>query len=121
MAEPRIAFVEGLQFTFQREEPEKPIRKVHSRWGIADWVSQVEVNGVWSKFTIHEFNDGAFEPSTIHGVFSDFAGAAAVEVTVRWLRRSNDERTAKTRRQRDIFLAALAVVSALALAAISLR
>ncbi len=121
MAESRIAFVEGFQFSFQREEAERSVRKLTERWVLQDWACQVEHKGEWSHFTLHEYNDGVFEPSAIQGVFSDFAGAAAAEVTVRWLQRRLDEKEARSRRQRDIFLGALAVLAALALAAISLR
>jgi hypothetical protein len=114
-------FVEGLTFSFTREPSANPVRKVGSRWVVCHWASQIETAGAWSKFILHEFNDGVYEPSSLLGVFTDFAGAAAVEVTVRWLQRTNDERTAKTRRQRDMFLGALAVTAALALAAISFR
>ena len=41
-----------------------------------------------SEEKLHEFNDGVFEPSAVQGVFSDFAGAAAVEVPTRWAFRS---------------------------------
>ena len=91
MAESRIASVEGFQFSFHREDPERPVRKVMDRWVLQDWVCQVEYKGDWSHFTIHEFNDGVFEPSAVQGVFSDFPGAAAVEVTTRWLQRRIDE------------------------------
>ncbi|EME69368.1 hypothetical protein H261_13793 [Paramagnetospirillum caucaseum] len=121
MAESRIASVEGFQFSFHTQDPETPIRKVQDRWVKQDWACQVEYEGEWCLFTIHEFNDGVFEPSAVQGVFSDFAGAAAVEVTTRWLQRRLDEKDRAKRRQRDIFLGALAVVAALALAAISLR
>lgn len=121
MSESRIASVEGYQFSFQREDASRPVRRINDRWVIYDWVCQVEYQGDWSHFTIHEFNDGVFEPSAVQGVFSDFAGAAAAEVTLRWLQRRLDESDARRRRQRDIFLGALAVVAALALAAISLR
>lgn len=121
MAESRIASVEGFQFSFHREDPERPVRKVMDRWVLQDWVCQVEYKGDWSHFTIHEFNDGVFEPSAVQGVFSDFPGAAAVEVTTRWLQRRIDEKDLRNRRQRDIFLGALAIAIASALAAISLR
>jgi hypothetical protein len=121
MAESRIAYVEGYQLSFHRQDPQAPIRKVQSRWVFQDWLCQVEYQGDWSTFTVHEFNDGMFEPSAVQGVFSDFAGAAAVEVTTRWLQRRIEEKDAKMRRQRDMFLGGLAVVMALALAAISLR
>ncbi|CAA7620582.1 conserved hypothetical protein [Candidatus Terasakiella magnetica] len=121
MAESRIASVEGFQFSFQREEAERPIRKVNSRWVLQEWVCQVESDGTWIKFTVHEFNDGVYEPSAVQGVFSDFAGAAAVEATTRWLQRRIEEKDVRNRRQRDIFLGALAVSLSLALAAFALR
>lgn len=121
MAESRIASVEGFQFSFHIQDAEKPVRKVLDRWVMRDWTCQVEYEGEWCVFTIHEFNDGVFEPSAVQGVFSDFPGAAAVEVTTRWLQRRLEEKDRAKRRQRDIFLGALAIVAGLALAAISLR
>lgn len=121
MAESRIASVEGFQFSFHQEDPETPVRKVQYRWVVKDWVCQVEYKDEWSLFTLHEFNDGVFEPSAVQGVFSDFAGAAAVEVTTRWLERRIEEKTARIQRERILFLVGLAVVAALGLAAVSLR
>lgn len=121
MAESRIASVEGNQLSFHRQDTESPVRKVQSRWAVQDWVCQVEHDGEWMTFILHEFNDGMFEPSSVQGVFTDFAGAAAVEVTTGWLQRRMEQKDTRCRRQRDIFLGALAVVTTLALAAISLR
>ena len=121
MAESRIASVEGNQLSFHRQDAETPVRKVQSRWVLQDWVCQVEYDGEWTTFILHEFNDGMFEPSSVQGVFTDFAGAAAVEVTTSWLQRRIEQKDRRNRRQRDIFLGALAVVAALALAALSLR
>lgn len=121
MAESRIASVEGNQLSFHRQETETPVRKVQSRWVVQDWVCQVEYDGEWTTFVLHEFNDGMYEPSSVQGVFTDFAGAAAVEVTSGWLQRRIEHLTQRNRRQRDIFLGVLAVVATLALATISLR
>jgi hypothetical protein len=121
MAETRIAFVEGFQFLFHQEDAAKPARRVNSRWEVRDWACQVEYEGEWCRFTLHEFNDGMFEPSAIQGVFSDFAGAAAAEVTIRWLQRRIEEKDVRNRRHRDLFLGGLAVIAALVLAAVSLR
>jgi hypothetical protein len=121
MADSRIASVEGNQLSFHRQDPEAPVRKVQSRWVHQDWVCQVEYGGEWMTFVLHEFNDGVYEPSSVQGVFTDFAGAAAVEVTSGWLQSRIEQLKARNRRQRDIFMGVLAVVSALALAAISLR
>lgn len=121
MAETRIAFVEGFQFSFHQEAAAKPTRRVNSRWEVRDWACQVEYEGEWCRFTLHEFNDGMFEPSAIQGVFSDFAGAAATEVTIRWLQRRIAEKDARNRQQRYLFLGGLAVIVALGLAAVSLR
>jgi len=120
-AETRIAFVEGFQFLFHSEPATSPTRRVGSRWEIRHWSCQVEYDGEWSRFTLHEFNDGVFEPSALLGVFSDFAGAAATEATLRWLQRRMAEKDQRTRRQRDLFLGVLAVVAALGLATVSLR
>lgn len=121
MAETRIAFVEGFQFSFHQEDSAKPTRRVNSRWEVRDWACQVEYEGEWCRFTLHEFNDGMFEPSAIQGVFSDFAGAAAAEVTIRWLQRRIAEKDSRNRLQRTLFLGGIAVITALALAAVSLR
>jgi hypothetical protein len=121
MTESRIAFVEGFQFSFQQQDPERPPRRVGSRWVVRDWACQVEYRDEWSIFTLHEYNDGVFEPSGIQGVFSDFAGAAAAEVGIRWLQRRLADAERRNRRLRDIGLAALGVVILLALAVVSFR
>ncbi|MFD2233368.1 hypothetical protein [Phaeospirillum tilakii] len=121
MAETRIAFVEGFQFSFHPEPAATPTRRVGTRWEVRNWDCQVEYDGEWCRFTLHEFNDGVFEPSALLGVFSDFAGAAATEVTLRWLQRRLAEKDQRARRQRDLLLGVVAVVAALGLAAVSLR
>lgn len=121
MSEGRIAYVEGYQLSFHRQQAESPPRKVQSRWVLQDWVCQVEHDGDWMTFVLHEFNDGMFEPSSVQGVFTDFAGAAAVEVTTSWLKRRIDENAGKTKRERAILFSIMAVLAALILAVLSLR
>jgi hypothetical protein len=121
MTDSRIAFIEGFQFSFVAQDPERPARRVGARWVVRDWACQVEYRDEWSVFTVHEFNDGVYEPSGIQGVFSDFAGAAAAEVGVRWLQRRLTDAERRNRRQRDIGLAVLGVVILLALALLSFR
>ncbi|RAU21145.1 hypothetical protein CU669_14425 [Paramagnetospirillum kuznetsovii] len=116
MSEARIAYVEGYQLSFHRQSAASPPRKVQSRWVVQDWVCQVEYDGEWMTFMLHEFNDGMLEPSSVQGVFTDFAGAAAVEVTTSWLMRRLEEKDSRRKRERLLYLCAMAVVATLALA-----
>ena len=121
MTDSRIAYVEGYQFSFHRQEAERPPRRVGTRWVIWDWACQVEYQEEWCTFTLHEYNDGVFEPSGVQGVFSDFAGAAAAEVGIRWLQRRLADAERRNRRLRDAALAGLGVMLLLVIAALSFR
>ncbi|OAN44753.1 hypothetical protein A6A04_08010 [Paramagnetospirillum marisnigri] len=121
MSEGRIAFVEGYQLSFHRQQAESPPRKVQNRWVLQDWVCQVDYGGEWMTFILHEFNDGMFEPASVQGVFTDFAGAAAVEVTTSWLMHRLEEKDARNRSQRTLYLSGMALVAALGLAVVAFR
>ena len=117
----RIVGVGGHEFVFSREEPEYPQRRVGTRRVISDWVHQFQADETWSRARIHEHDDGVFEPTSIYGVFTDFAGAAAVEVTVRWMQRSHATEIKKARQLRDMLMGASAVLAVIAILAWSFR
>jgi hypothetical protein len=117
----RIVGVGGHEFVFSREEPGYPQRRVGTRRVVADWVHQFEADETWSRAVIHEHDDGVFEPTSIYGVFTDFAGAAAVEITVRWMQRRHADEIKKTRQLRDLLMGACAVLAVIAIVAWSFR
>ena len=87
------------------------------------WVSPLQANtGFLASATVNEFDDGVlYGPSSVPGTFSDFAGAAAAEVTVRWLELTNEHLARKLKRQRDWMMAIGGFVSIAAVVAIAFR
>ena len=119
--EARTVGVGGNEYTFQRGGPDKA-RKVGDRKLVAVWVAPMPAQDgtLAATATVNEFDDGIlYGPSSIPGVFSDFAGAAAAEVTVRWLEMATTEMAGKLRRQRDLALGAAGTVVAVAVAVLS--
>ena len=120
-SEVRTVGVNGAEYVFHRTEADKAGRKVGDRKLARIWVATVTsgVDTVTSA-TVNEFDDGViYGPSSIPGVFSDFAGAAAAEITVRWLETATSSLAAKLRRQRDGALATAGMVVAIAVVVIS--
>lgn len=120
-SEVRTVGVNGAEYVFHRTEADKAGRKVGDRTLARVWVATVasDIKSVTSA-TVNEFDDGIiYGPSSIPGVFSDFAGAAAAEITVRWLEMATGSLSAKLRRQRDGAIAAAGVVVAIAVVVIS--
>ncbi|MDA8232080.1 MAG: hypothetical protein M0006_12150 [Magnetospirillum sp.] len=119
----RTIGVRGTEFHFERSLPAKE-RKVGERKLAALWVAPLAAagGGALAAATVHEFDDGIlYGPSSIPGVFSDFPGAAAAEVTVRWLELTSEQLVIRAKRQRDIMMAAAGVIAAIAIVAISFR
>lgn len=117
----RTVGVGGNAYIFQRGVPDKA-RRIGDRTLSWVWVAPLPARDgtVAATATVNEFDDGVlYGPSSIPGVFSDFAGAAAAEVTVRWLEMATTAMAAKLRRQRDLALGAAGAVAALAVAVIS--
>ncbi len=119
--ERRIVGVGGNEYTFERGGPDKD-RKVGERRLVAVWVAPMPAQDgtLAATATVNEFDDGVlYGPSSIPGVVSDFAGAAAAEVTVRWLEMATTQMAGKLRRQRDLALGIAGTVAAVAVAVIS--
>lgn len=119
----RTVGVNGTEFTFERTEPGKAARRINDRMIKALWVSPLETaDGSLSNATVNEFDDGVlYGPSSVPGVFSDFAGAAAAEVTVRWLELANEHLIRRVKRQKDIMLAVGGLIATVAIVAIAFR
>jgi len=119
----RIIGVGGSEFTFERTDPDKEGRKIGDRKLVALWLAPLPASdGTVATATVNEFDDGIlYGPSSIPGCFSDFAGAAAAEVTVRWLELANVKLVSTVKRQRDIAVFIAGVVAVIAVVAISFR
>ncbi|AVM74118.1 hypothetical protein [Magnetospirillum gryphiswaldense] len=81
----RIVRVIDTTYTFQRIEPQ--MDKVQGRKVKACWETFLDENDKSSRAVVNTFEDGACGPWAVTGVFTDFAGAAAVEVVVRSMQR----------------------------------
>lgn len=121
--EVRTVGVGGAEYRFERGESAAAGRKVGERKLVAVWVSSLpgDEQG-FTTATVNEFDDGIlYGPSSVPGLFSDFAGAAAAEVTVRWLEMSNRRLVARTKRQRDIMMTAAGVLAVIVVVMLSFR
>ncbi len=119
----RTVGVGGAEFEFERGEPDKAGRKVGDRKLVAMWVSPMkgDTRG-FATATVNEFDDGVlYGPSSVPGCFSDFAGAAAAEVTVRWLQLGNEHLATRLKRQREIALGIGGLLAVIAIVALSFR
>lgn len=118
--ESRIAGVGGAEFRFERSIPDKAGRKVGERKIAAEWTAAIKgEDKSFASAVINEFDDGVlFGPSSVPGAVSDFAGAAAAEVTVRWLQLANQALDARLRRQREVSLAVGGLMAALLILAL---
>ena len=119
----RTVGVKGTEFKFERVAVDKPGRMVRDREIKSLWVSPLQANtGFLASATVNEFDDGVlYGPSSVPGTFSDFAGAAAAEVTVRWLELTNEHFARKLKRQRDWMMVVAGFVSIVAVIAIAFR
>jgi hypothetical protein len=118
----RIVGVNGREFTFERTEPEKAGRKIGDREVVALWVSPLQSRHTLTNATVNEFDDGIlYGPSSVPGTFSDFPGAAAAEVTVRWLELANEHLVGRLKRQREIMAVAAGILAAIAIVAVAFR
>jgi hypothetical protein len=121
LTDKRIVGLGGHEFVFSREEPQYPQRRVGTRRVVADWVHQFEADETWSRAVVHEHDDGMFEPTSLYGVFADFPGATAVEITIRWMQRTHAAQMRKARTQRLVMAGACTVLAMLAILAWTLR
>jgi hypothetical protein len=119
----RTVGVKGTEFKFERAPVDKFGRMVRDREIKALWTSPLQANtGFLASATVNEFDDGVlYGPSSVPGTFSDFAGAAAAEVTVRWLELTNEHLARKLKRQRDWMMVVAGVVSTMVILAIAFR
>lgn len=118
----RIVGVGSAEFRFERGQPDKA-RKVGDRNLAAVWSAPLETtDGKIQTAIVNEFDDGIlYGPSSVPSTFSDFPGAAATEVTVRWLQLANEHMAAQLKKQRDIGMAAAVAFAALVIVLISFR
>lgn len=81
----RIVRVIDSTYTFHRIEPQ--MDKVLGKKVVADWEMLLDESDTTSRAVLNAFEDGTYGPWAVTGVFTDFAGAAAVEVVVRSMQR----------------------------------
>ncbi|HLO78862.1 MAG TPA: hypothetical protein VK196_20585 [Magnetospirillum sp.] len=81
----RIVRVIDTTYTFHRVDAQ--MEKVQGRQVICGWETFLDEDDQTSRAVLNQFQDGSYAPWAVSGVFSDFAGAAAVEVVVRSMQR----------------------------------
>jgi len=112
----RLVRVIDTEYTFRRIDPQ--MDKVQGRKVVWGWETFLDAEEKTSRAVLNQFEDGSYAPWAVSGVFSDFAGAAAVEVVVRSMQRhfvftaKASEKTRKT--LTNIALPATAVIGVLA-------
>ena len=119
----RTVGVKGTEFKFERVAVDKAGRMVRDREIKCLWTSPLQAStGFLASATVNEFDDGVlYGPSSVPGTFSDFAGAAAAEVTVRWLELTNEHLARKLKRHRDLTTMAAGFMAIAAIVAIAFR
>lgn len=112
----RIVRVIDTTYTFHRVDAQ--MDKVQGRKVVCGWETFLDDDDRTSRAVLNQFADGAYAPWAVSGVFSDFAGAAAVEVVVRTMQRHFVFTTKKAETTRrtltNIVLPATAVLGVLA-------
>lgn len=112
----RIVRVIDTTYTFHRVDAQ--MDKVQGRKVVCGWETFLDEDDKTSRAVLNQFEDGSYAPWAVSGVFSDFAGAAAVEVVVRSMQRHFVFTTRKTDSTRktltNIVLPATAVLGVLA-------
>lgn len=81
----RIAQVIDNTYTFRRIDAQ--MDKVQGKKVTACWEVLLDEDDPTSRAVLNAFEDGTYGPWAVTGVFTDFAGAAAVEVVVRSMQR----------------------------------
>lgn len=81
----RIVRVIDTTYTFQRIDAQ--MDKVQGKKVTACWETHLVETDKTSRAVLNAFDDGTYGPWAVTGVFTDFAGAAAVEVVVRSMQR----------------------------------
>lgn len=112
----RIVRVIDTTYTFQRVDAQ--MDKVQGRQVVCGWETFLDSEDKASRAVLNQFQDGSYAPWAVSGVFSDFAGAAAVEIVVRSMQRHfmfTAKTAEKTRRTlTNIALPATAIIGVLA-------
>lgn len=112
----RIVRVIDTTYTFHRVDAQ--MEKVQGRQVVCGWETFLDEDDKTSRAVLNQFQDGSYAPWAVSGVFSDFAGAAAVEVVVRSMQRHfvfTTRKSDSTRRTlTNIVLPATAVLGVLA-------
>ncbi len=112
----RIVRVIDTTYTFHRVDAQ--MDKVQGRQVVCGWETFLDEDDKTSRAVLNQFADGTYAPWAVSGVFSDFAGAAAVEVVVRTMQRHfvfTAKKTDATRKTlTNIVLPATAVLGVLA-------
>ena len=96
----RIVRVIDTTYTFLRIEPQ--MDKVQGKKVKSCWETFLEGNDKTSRAVLNGYDDGSYGPWAVSGVFTDFAGAAAVEVVVRSMQRHFVFTTRKDARIRKV-------------------
>lgn len=81
----RIAQVIDTTYTFKRVDAQ--MEKVGNRKVVCGWETFLDPDDKTSRAVLNEYEDHTYGPWAVSGVFTDFAGAAAVEVVVRSMQR----------------------------------
>lgn len=81
----RIVRVIDTTYTFLRIEPQ--MDKVQGKKVTTCWETFLQEGDKTSRAVLNGYDDGTYGPWAVSGVFTDFAGAAAVEVVVRSMQR----------------------------------
>ncbi|NFV79613.1 hypothetical protein [Magnetospirillum aberrantis] len=112
----RIVRVIDTTYTFHRVDAQ--MDKVQGRKVVCGWETFLDDDDKTSRAVLNQFEDGSYAPWAVSGVFSDFAGAAAVEVVVRTMQRhfvfTTKKSDATRRTLTNIVLPATAVLAVLA-------
>lgn len=121
--ETRIVGVGPAEFRFERGLPDKDGRRIGDRTVVAVWSTPLETrDGKIQSATVNELDDGVlYSPSSVPGTVSDFPGACATEVTVRWLQLTNEHLAARLERLRNLGMAVGGALAALLIVLISFR
>lgn len=111
----RIVRVIDTTYTWKRIDAQ--MEKVGHRKVVAAWEVFLDAEDKTSRAVVNEYDDGTYGPWAVSGVFTDFAGAAAVEVVVRSMQRHfvfTAKKADRTRRQlTNVGLPLMAVVGVL--------
>ncbi len=108
----RLVRVIDATYTFKKIPP--AVARVLDKTVVSGWETLLDEHDVSSRVVLHEFQDGSYGPWAVTGVFTDFAGAAAVEVVVRSIQRQFMFAAREAARARKVLIG-IALPSALAL------